>query len=102
MIKDLQGAGYHLCNPEIASETLVKEKRSKSKMLAEYLLCAGNLSTKENFEREHFCNKYCMKLELTQLQEKNCILNCIPKVFYLVKAIDVSNKTDCVSFVLTM
>ena len=69
MITDLQGVGYHLCDPESATQTIVEEKSDKSKILVEYLFCAGNLSTTtfENFEREHACNKYCTKLLLTQL-----------------------------------
>ena len=69
MITDLQGVGYQLCDPEIATLTIKGEKSDKTKMLVEYLFCAGNLSTTafENFEREHICNKYCTKLELTQL-----------------------------------
>ena len=69
MITDLQGVGYQLCDPEIATQTIKGEKSDKSKMLVEYLFCAGNSSTTafENFEREHVCNKYCTKLELTQL-----------------------------------
>ena len=53
MITDLQGVGYQLCDPEIATQTIVEEKSDKSKMLVEYLFCAGNLSTTafENFER---------------------------------------------------
>ena len=69
MIADLQGVGYQLCDPEIAAQTIVEEKGDKSKMLVEYLFSTGNSSTRafENFEREHVCNKYCTKLELTQL-----------------------------------
>ena len=69
MITDLQGVGYQLCDSESATHTIVEVKSDKSKMLVEYLFCAGNLSTTafENFDREHICNKYCAKLELTQL-----------------------------------
>ena len=69
MITDLKGVRYHLCYPETATQTMVEEKSDKSKMLLEYLFCGGNLSTKafENFECEHVCNKYYIKLELTQL-----------------------------------
>ena len=69
MITDLQGVGYQLWDQESVTQTIVEEKSDKSKMLVEYLLCAGNLSTAtfENFEREHVCNKYCTKLEVTQL-----------------------------------
>ena len=67
MIADLQGVGYQLCDPEIATQTIVEGKSDKSKMLVEYLFCTSNLSTFENVEREHVCNKYCTKLEVTQL-----------------------------------
>ena len=69
MITDLEGVGYQLCDPEIATQTIMDEKSDRSKMLVEYLFCAGNLWTTafENFEREHVCNKYCTTLEPTQL-----------------------------------
>ena len=69
MITDLQGVGYHLCDPEITTQTTVEEKSDQSKMLVEYFFCAGNVSRTalENFKREYVCNKYCIKLELTQL-----------------------------------
>ena len=71
MITDLQGVGYQLCvcYLEIAAQTIVEEKSDKSRMLVEYLFCAGNLLTAafENFDREHVCNEYCTKLELSQL-----------------------------------
>ena len=69
MITDLQGVGYQICDPEIATQTIVEEKSDKSKMLVEYMFCAGNLSTTafENFVRKHVCNKYCTKLGLTHL-----------------------------------
>ena len=69
MITDLQGVGYRLCDPEIAAQTIGDEKSDISKMLVEYLFCAGNLSTTafKNFEREYVCNRYCIKLKLTQL-----------------------------------
>ena len=88
MVTDLQGVGYHLCDPEIAIETIVEEKSHKSKMHVEYPFCAGNLSTTafENFERDYVCNRYCIKLELAQLYDDNCIFNSISKVIYLVNA----------------
>ena len=95
MITDLQGVGYNLCDAEIATQTIVKEKSDKSKMFVKPLCCVGNLSTTafKNFERERVCNTYCIKLERAQLQGKNCILNCIPKIFYLFNArIQVKNE----------
>ena len=35
MIIDLQGVGYHLCDSIVATQTIVQEKRDKSKMLVE-------------------------------------------------------------------
>ena len=43
MITDLEGVGYQLCDPEIATQTIMEEKSDKAKMLAEYLFCVGNL-----------------------------------------------------------
>ena len=37
LITDLQGVGYQLCDPEIATQTIVEEKSDKSKMLVEDL-----------------------------------------------------------------
>ena len=37
MITDLQGLGYQLFDPEIATQTIVEEKSDKSKMLVEDL-----------------------------------------------------------------
>ena len=56
MITDLQGVGYHLCDPEIKTQTIVEENSDKSKMIVEYLFCAGNLSTtaSKNYEREQW------------------------------------------------
>ena len=69
MITDLQGVGYNLCDAEIATQTIVKEKSDKSKMFVKPLCCVGNLSTTafKNFERERVCNTYCIKLERAQL-----------------------------------
>ena len=69
MIAGLQGVEYHLCDLEIVTQTIVEEKSGKAKVLVKYLFCAGNLSTTvfDNFERDHVCNTYCIKLELTQL-----------------------------------
>ena len=33
MVTDLQGVGYHLCDPETGTQTIVEEKSNKSKML---------------------------------------------------------------------
>ena len=43
MITDLEGVGYQLCDPEIATQTIMDEKSDRSKILVEYLFCAGNL-----------------------------------------------------------
>ena len=34
MITDLEGVGYQLCDPEIATQTIMEEKSDKAKMLA--------------------------------------------------------------------
>ena len=43
MITDLEGVGYQLCDPQIATQTIMEEKSDKAKMLVEYLFCAGDL-----------------------------------------------------------
>ena len=69
MITDLQGVEYNLCDAEIATQTIVKEKSDKSKMFVKPLFCVGNLSRTafKNFERECACNTYSIKLERVQL-----------------------------------
>ncbi len=61
MVVDIQGCGYKLLDPEIATRTLKEND--------EYLFCAGNLSTRaiNTFTEEHNCNKFCEGLGLKPL-----------------------------------
>lgn len=61
MIVDIQGVNYALCDPEIASSTLMARDET-------ILFCSGNLSTAaiEEFLSKHTCNKYCLLLKLDQ------------------------------------
>ena len=61
MILDMQGSGYHLFDPEIASKTLMEDD--------EVLFSTGNLSTTaiNNFVSVHKCNVYCNLLCLQAL-----------------------------------
>lgn len=61
MIVDIQGVNYALCDPEIASSTLMARDET-------ILFCSGNLSTAaiEVFLSNHTCNKFCKLLKLDQ------------------------------------
>ena len=61
MILDMQGSGYHLFDPEIASKKLMEDE--------EVLFSTGNLSTTaiNNFINSHKCNMYCHLLGLQAL-----------------------------------
>lgn len=61
MIVDIQGVNYALCDPEIASSTLMARDET-------ILFCSGNLSTTaiDEFLGKHTCNKYCLLLKLDQ------------------------------------
>lgn len=61
MIVDIQGVNYALCDPEIASSTLMARDET-------ILFCSGNLSTAaiEVFLSRHTCNKFCQLLKLDQ------------------------------------
>ena len=54
MVLDIQGTGYSLYDPEVASSKLFDDERM-------VLFCYGNLSTEaiDQFLKEHKCNKYC-------------------------------------------
>ena len=58
MVRDLQGVGYQLCDPEISTDVLIED--------GEVNLCAGNLSTKaiDEFLSAHICNKYCEMMKI--------------------------------------
>ena len=59
MVLDIQGVGYTLCDPEIASTTHTDEANN-------FYFCTGNWSTKaiKTFFAQHKCNKYCKLLNL--------------------------------------
>ena len=59
IVLDIQGAGYTLYDPEIASLHLVNDDGT-------YQFCTGNLSeiAMKKFFEKHQCNKYCKLLGL--------------------------------------
>ena len=61
LLVDIQGSGYDLFDPEIASAELYDDN--------EMLFCAGNLSDIAiiNFNAAHQCNLYCEILGLQKL-----------------------------------
>ena len=61
MLLDIQGCGYRLFDPEIASTTLMDGN--------EILFTTGNLSKEaiDTFIKEHVCNVYCNQLKLQRL-----------------------------------
>ena len=61
MIVDIQGSGFNLFDPEIASSNLFHDGK--------VLFCAGNLSMEaiEKFTDQHQCNTYCKLLGLNEL-----------------------------------
>ncbi len=62
MLLDIQGAGYTLCDPEIASAELQSHDD-------EYMYCVGNLSVSAitEFCKSHKCNIYCSTVGLKPL-----------------------------------
>jgi len=62
MVVDIQGKGYRLCDPEIASAEL-RDAHNNT-----ILFCSGNLSYSaiEIFNEVHVCNQYCALLKLDQ------------------------------------
>jgi hypothetical protein len=60
MVTDIQGVGYQLCDPEIASTGLTDPKDDA------VFFCIGNLSTEAigNFFANHRCNKFCNLLSI--------------------------------------
>lgn len=61
LVSDIQGVGYCLCDPEVASAKLMDDDKS-------IYFCCGNLSNSaiETFFKEHTCNKFCRLLNLQQ------------------------------------
>ena len=64
LLVDIQGIGYRLCDPEIASTDLTTKEIDGDKLN----FCMGNLSTKaiDAFFVQHQCNKYCKALGLKE------------------------------------
>lgn len=60
MLLDIQGSGFNLYDPEIATKDVMDEKNK------EFFFCCGNCSTIgiDNFLKEHACTKYCEMMEL--------------------------------------
>ena len=63
MVVDIQGNGYDLFDPEIASTELVDKDMN-------YLYCSGNLSDVaiSAFVSQHKCNRYCVLAGLEPLK----------------------------------
>lgn len=63
MVSDIQGTGYSLCDPEIASTKFLDQDSHT------ILFCCGNLSTQaiEQFFAEHKCGKHCALLGLNTM-----------------------------------
>ena len=61
MVVDIQGVGYNLCDPEVASKEVATNTEQ-----AEFYFCVGNLSQEaiETFKSEHVCNDFCQYLGL--------------------------------------
>ncbi len=62
MITDIQGSGYTLFDPEIASADVLDGD-------ANILFCAGNLTSFaiNEFKANHVCNEYCRMARLSKL-----------------------------------
>ncbi len=65
MVIDIQGCGYTLCDPEVAS----KEAETDG----EYLFCTGNLSMNAitSFTSLHTCNQFCKLLQLPSIKQSD-------------------------------
>ena len=72
MLLDIQGSGYFLYDPEIASADLIDE--------GEIFFCCGNLSSTsiDTFKKDHLCNKYCDKIGT---QKVSCLINAFSSNF---------------------
>nr|CAB3240994.1 eukaryotic elongation factor 2 kinase [Phallusia mammillata] len=64
MLLDVQGTGFQLYDPEIATKDLFCKSDS-----TEIMFCAGNLSAIaiNEFVSNHHCNKYCELMNLTKV-----------------------------------
>ena len=67
MLVDIQGNGYKLFDPEIASADLFDNSQK-------LMFCTGNLSmvAHENFTKSHTCNEFCNMLGLDKAQNEQC------------------------------
>ena len=65
MLLDLQGSGFHLFDPEIASTNIIDG--------GEFLYSNGNLSGEaiDYFIEQHKCNAYCRAVGLLQIEKKS-------------------------------
>ena len=63
LLLDLQGVGHNLCDPEIATSSMLQNGQN------EQLFCAGYLQDDvfESFSAHHVCNMYCRLLSLKQI-----------------------------------
>lgn len=63
MVLDIQGVGYSLSDPEIATSELLGSADNS------IFFCYGNLSSQAiyKFKEEHICNRFCDLLELDKL-----------------------------------
>ena len=63
MVLDIQGVGYSLSDPEIATSELLDNTDNS------IFFCCGNLSSQAiyKFKEEHICNRFCDLLELDKL-----------------------------------
>ena len=61
MLLDIQGSGFTLCDPEIATKDLHDDS-------GEIYFCASNTSSFgiKKFIEEHICNKYCDMLDISE------------------------------------
>jgi len=59
MVVDLQGIGYNLCDPEIATKEYFANENETS-----VLFCAGNCASDaiDMFLSMHKCNEWCEKV----------------------------------------
>ena len=64
MLVDVQGVGYSLFDPEIASSQLLSNQN-------EVMFTTGNLSREaiDNFIQQHSCNCFCKHLDPKELKQ---------------------------------
>ena len=58
MVVDIQGCGYNLCDPEIATVDYFTDEKEEN-----VLFCAGNCSLEaiQRFLQDHECNELCIR-----------------------------------------